>query len=192
LTVRLNGSVRFRPPDVPIIVSVAFVGGAAPPPPHPLTSNHVAMNIAKPTVATTRTGRLCDRLIRRINFDASSKSGASAATATGNLGALGPLTNGISTALEVFDTVTMNADPVDPLTVTAAGDTEHVEDIGAPVQARATVPLNPLFGVTCKSYLALCPDLIVAAVKQLPPTGQLVPLAAAMAKSVPVPTRPRL
>ena len=92
----------------------------------------------------------------------------------------------------MFDTVTMNAEPVDPLTVTDAGDTEQVEDIGAPMQVRATVPLNPLFGVTCKSYLAFCPDLIIAEVRQLPPTGQFVPLAAARAKSVPVPTRPKL
>jgi hypothetical protein len=48
----------------------------------------------------------------------------------------------------------MNAEPIDPLRVTDAGDTEQAEDIGAPVQVRATVPLNPLFGVTCKSYLA--------------------------------------
>jgi hypothetical protein len=191
LTVRLNGSVRLSPPDVPVIVSVAFVGGATPPP-HPLTSNDVAINIAKPAVATTRAGRLCDRLIRGIRVDASRKSGANAAIATGNLVAFNPKTNGISAALEVFDTVTMNAEPVDPLTVTDAGDTEHVEDIGAPVQVRATVPLNPLFGVTCKSYLALCPDLMAAAVRQLPPAGQLGPLGAAMAKSVPVPTRPKL
>ena len=125
-------------------------------------------------------------------MDASRKSGANAAIATVTLGALGPKPKGISTALEVFDTVTINAEPVDPLTVTDAGDTEHVEEAGAPVQARATVPLNPLFGVTCKSYLALCPALMVAAVRQLPPTGQLGALAAAMAKSVPVPTRPKL
>jgi hypothetical protein len=84
----------------------------------------------------------------------------------------------------------MNPEPVEPLRATDCGETEHVDGIGAPVQVRAMVPLNPLFGVTCKSYVALCPALIVAVVKQLPPTGQLVPVAAAMAKSVPIPTRP--
>jgi hypothetical protein len=89
LTVRVNGSVRLSPPDAPAIVSVAFVAGAAPPP-HPLASNHVAINIPKPTVATTRTGRLRDRLIRRVNIDPSTKSDANAATVAGNLEALGP------------------------------------------------------------------------------------------------------
>ena len=91
LTVRVNGTVWLSPPDVPVIVSVALVGGAGPPP-RLLASNHVAMNMAKPTVATTRTGRagrLCDRLIRQVSIDASRKSGADAATATGNLEALG-------------------------------------------------------------------------------------------------------
>jgi hypothetical protein len=89
LTVRVNESVRLRPPDAPAIVSVAFVAGAVPPP-HPVASNHVAMNIPKPTVAATRTGRMCDRLISRVNIDPSTKSDANAATAAGNLEALGP------------------------------------------------------------------------------------------------------
>ena len=89
LTVRVNGSMRLSPPDAPAIVSVAFVGGAAPPP-HPLASNHIAMNKPKPTIATTRTGRLCDMLILRVNIDPSTKSDASAVTAVGNLEAPRP------------------------------------------------------------------------------------------------------
>jgi len=53
-------------------------------------------------------------------------------------------------ALEVFERLTTKADPVAPFTATDAGDTEQVADIGAPAQVSATVPLNPLLGVTCR------------------------------------------
>jgi hypothetical protein len=88
----------------------------------------------------------------RTSHQASSKRSSPIAlnTAAGNLGMPGTLSNGVSITLEVFDTLTTKAAPVDPLTAADAGDTEHVEDIGAPVQVSATVPLNPLFGVTCK------------------------------------------
>jgi hypothetical protein len=58
----------------------------------------------------------------------------------------GTFPNGRIITREVFDKLTTKAVPVDPLTATDAGDTEHVEDIGAPVQVSAAVPLNPLFG----------------------------------------------
>jgi hypothetical protein len=37
-----------------------------------------------------------------------------------------------------------------PFGVTEAGEAEHVASEGAPVQLSATVPLNPLIGVTCR------------------------------------------
>jgi hypothetical protein len=65
----------------------------------------------------------------------------------------------------------------------------QVELPGAPEQVSATEPLKPLFGMTCKSYVAVLPAEIVAEVEQFPPEGQFAPLAAASAKSVPVPVR---
>ena len=59
-------------------------------------------------------------------------------------------TYGITQALEVFERLTTKVEPVAPFTVTDAGDTEQLADVGAPPQARATVPLKPLLGVTCK------------------------------------------
>ena len=60
----------------------------------------------------------------------------------------GSRTNGMPNALEVFDTLTTKAEPLVPLSATVAGETEQVADMGAPAQARATVPLNPSLGVT--------------------------------------------
>jgi len=51
--------------------------------------------------------------------------------------------------LEVLERLTTKAEAV-PLTEMGAGDTEQVADIGAPPQVRATVPLKPFLGVTCK------------------------------------------
>jgi hypothetical protein len=89
--------------------------------------------------------------LRRTSHQASSQnSSAIALNTAGNLGMSGTFPNGRIITREVFDKLTTKAVPVDPLTETDAGDTEHVEDVGAPVQVSATVPLNPLFGVTCR------------------------------------------
>ena|SRR5215472_14424557 len=141
--VMFTGKVRVTPLDVPVIVSVAFVGGAAPPP-QPLKAND-ATKTAKPTSAATRTMRL-----RATRNGASRQSSTSAPNATGKPGMPGTRTNGMPNALEVFDTLTTKAELLVPLTATVAGDTEQVADIGAPAQVRATVPLNPLFGATCR------------------------------------------
>lgn len=63
----------------------------------------------------------------------------------------------------------------------------QVDAPGAPEQVNATEPLKPLFGVTCRSYVAVLPAEIVAEVEQLPPDGQFAPVAAPREKSVPVP-----
>ena len=56
----------------------------------------------------------------------------------------------------------------------------HVDAPGAPLQeVSATMPLKPLAGVTCKSYVAVCPALMVAETEQFPPDGQFDPVAAA-------------
>jgi hypothetical protein len=49
--------------------------------------------------------------------------------------------------------------------------------------------LKPFDGEICKSYVAVCPAVIVAEVEQFPPDGQFAPVAAASEKSVPVPVR---
>ena len=48
----------------------------------------------------------------------------------------------------VVVTVAMNAEGEDPFGVTEAGTTVQFASEGAPVQLSATVPLNPLIGVT--------------------------------------------
>lgn len=132
------------------MVSVAFVGGAEPPP-HPLASNQVAAQTTKARGAATWTRRLLAKPLRRTSQQASSeRSSAIALNTAGILGVPGTFPNGRIITLEVFDTLTTKAAPVDPLTATDAGDSEHVEDIGAPVQVSVTVPLNPSFGVTCR------------------------------------------
>lgn len=52
-----------------------------------------------------------------------------------------------------------------PFGVAEFDDNEHVASDGAPVQLSATVPLNPLIGVTCKLYVAGFPAFTVAVVE---------------------------
>lgn len=191
MTVILTGRVRDAPLDVPVIVSVAFVGGAEPPP-HPPTSTHVATQAHISAAGTAmRIARLFAAFVcsNKINI---SPASASVPNANGDRCIPGTSPNGMTMTLEVFDTLTTNAAPLAPLTPTEEGDTEQVDDIGCPVQLRATVPVNPLFGVICRLYVAVCPALMVAAVEQLLPLEQLAPVAAASEKSVPVPTNPKL
>ena len=136
------------PLAVPVIVSVAFVGGLLPPP-QPLKPDDAA-NIANPISAPTQMMRLLAKSLRATSNGTNRQSSTSAPNATGKPGMPGKRTNGMPAALEVFDTLTRKAEPLVPLSASVAGDTEQVADIGAPVQVRATEPLNPLFGVTCR------------------------------------------
>jgi hypothetical protein len=92
---------------------------------------------------------LLAKLLCRTSHQASStSSNATTLNTARNLGMPGAFPNGRIITLDVFERLTTKAAPFDPLTATDAGDTEHVEDVGPPVQVSATVPLNPLLGVT--------------------------------------------
>ena len=68
--VRLRGSVRLTPLDVPVIVSVTLVGGAGLLP-HPLIVNHVAVsNSNRLTGAAARISRLFASLLLAISSNA--------------------------------------------------------------------------------------------------------------------------
>src|SRR5215469_16372035 len=146
--VMFTGRERVTPLDVPVIVSVAFVGGAAPPP-QPLKAND-ATNTARPTSAATRMIRLLAKSLRANSNEAARQSSASALKEARKPGITGTRTNGMLKALEVLDTLTTKPAPLVPLTVRLAGDTEQVADLGAPAQVRATVPLKPLLGAICR------------------------------------------
>jgi hypothetical protein len=64
---------------------------------------------------------------------------------------------GIAREAPLVLTVTVKAELDVPLTVTELGATAQVASAGAPLQLKATVPLKPLAGETCKLYVALCP-----------------------------------
>lgn len=87
---------------------------------------------------------------------------------------------GTMTDAAVVVTLIANGE-ADPLAVTVAGEAVHTAKEGTPVQARATVPANPLTPEICRLYLAVLPAVTVAEVEPL--------AAAAREKSVAFPAR---
>lgn len=140
--------MRDTPFDVPVIVSVAFDGGAEAPP-HAPTSMQVARHTTSPTGTARRSSCLFPLPLLSDSASAKIKVSASTPNATGKLRIPGARPGRIIT-LEVFDSVTTKVMALEPLTVTEAGETEHIADVGAPVQLRDMVPANPLLGVTCR------------------------------------------
>jgi hypothetical protein len=62
-------------------------------------------------------------------------------------------------------TATVKGEAADPLEVIELDEREQIASDGAPVQVNATVPLNPLIGVTCRTYVAGLPAFTVAVVE---------------------------
>ena|SRR5579863_8840979 len=82
----------------------------------------------------------------------------------------------------VVVTCTENGTAVLPFSVAEGGEGKQVEAAGAPLQLSATIPLNPLIGVTSRSYVAALPAGTVPVAE---PPG-----ARPIEKSVPVPLSP--
>jgi len=94
-------------------------------------------------------------------------------------GYLGGIPRGARIDGAVVVTFTANADAVFPFGVAEPGDGVQLASDGAPVQLSVAVPLNPLTGVTCRLYVAVCPAVTVAVFEP--------PVATSIVKSVPVP-----
>jgi hypothetical protein len=91
-------------------------------------------------------------------------------------------TPGVAMEGAVVVTCTENVVAVFPFGVAEASEGMQVDLRGAPVQLSATVPLNPLIGVTCRLKVAGLPARTVAVAE---PPG-----ARSTEKSVPVPVSP--
>lgn len=81
-----------------------------------------------------------------------------------NGGAFGGTLHGTIIDGAVVLTVTVKGEAADPLGVIELDESKHVASDGAPVQVNATVPLNPLIGVTCWLYVTGLPAFTVAVV----------------------------
>jgi hypothetical protein len=88
---------------------------------------------------------------------------------------------GVNTAdRAVVVTLTVAVAGVVPLNVTDAGETVQAASAGAPLQVRATFPINPAPPVNDRGYVAVAPAATVAIVPEPPGTVTTV-------KSTPVP-----
>jgi hypothetical protein len=143
LIVRDNGSVRFAPPELPVMVSVALVGGFAvvpvlpPPQPHRFMRNRATLGI---TIHFVRPTVIPDCASRNSNANAQnteiSKRIGNCRTPDGSI-------KGIVITLVVLLIVTVNAKE-GPFGTTDAGEMEQIDDPGAPAHASEIVPLKPL------------------------------------------------
>ena len=83
--------------------------------------------------------------------------------------------NGIIRLRAVVVTVPVDVAGVLPLTDTLPGENVHVEPIGAPVQLRDTLPLNPFSAASVAVTVALLPAVTVAVVGVVSEKSGVVP-----------------
>lgn len=183
-----KGRVRFAPLEVPVMVTVAFVGGRTVglvlPAPQPLAYRKLKSNTARTGGIRRFRRRPCANIrSTRIKTIPNVSRSGEIKRAASHGGWLSGSTCGSVIALEVLLIVTVNAYEDDPLGGTNGGDTTQVDGAGAPLQVSTTLPLNPLTGVTCRLYVAVWPAVITDTVEQFPSGGQLEPLASASEKS---------
>ena len=124
--------------EVPVIVSIAFVGGRIfpplPPPPAQPLAIITTMRRTANTDKRVATARCSENSFNEINISSSIRRSGKPIRKADSIGVSGNSGQGTTSTFEVLLTVTVKAKSEDPLGGTDAGETEQVE---APTILRA-------------------------------------------------------
>src|SRR5271170_7389641 len=126
-----------------------------PPPPQPLrVPRQRRTPAAKAMGHDKRRGVLSGRRVQTTKAAKKSNEASAAVSArTATKGAAGRGNHGASAALAAPEVVTVTVKPAtDPLMTERLPGVVHVAPVGAPAQAKVSMPLKPAPGIACRLY----------------------------------------